>query len=62
MERLLMGFIKRGVCWHFKPQKIMHLRQLYFPLFITTDIKGLKFLFNCYMSEITTTSNEGFLK
>lgn len=28
-----------------------------FPLFIAVDIKGLKFLFNCYLSEIDTKSN-----
>lgn len=44
-------------CWHLKLQSIMHLRHLYFPLFIAIDIKELKFLFNCYMSESATKSN-----
>lgn len=63
MERLFTCFQERSlVCWHQNPQRIMHLRHLYFHLFITTDVKGLKFLFKCYMSEITTTSNGRFLK
>lgn len=49
-------------CWHLRPQRIMHFRHLYFSLFMAIDIKGLKFLFNCYMSEITIKSNGGFLK
>ena len=49
-------------CQHLKPQRIMHLRHLYFPLFTTIDIKGLKFLSKCRVSEITTKSNGGFLK
>lgn len=49
-------------CHYLKPQRITHLRHLYFPLFTSIDIKGLKFLSNYCVSEITTKSNGGFLK
>lgn len=63
MERLFTCFSSEEFTFLSpKPQRIIHLRHLYFPLFITADIRGLKFLLNCYMSEIFTISYGGFLK